>query len=30
MIEKPVFYTEDLAVGYRGKVLIGEINISVS
>lgn len=30
MIEKPVFYTEDLAVGYRGKVLIGGINISVS
>lgn len=30
MIEKPVFYTEDLAVGYRGKVLIDGINISVS
>lgn len=29
MIEKPVFYTENLSVGYRGKVLIGGINISV-
>ncbi len=26
---KPVFYTEKLSVGYRGRVLIGDINISV-